>query len=162
MAIANDFSNILEVPPTLLSKAVGQLERRQIAQVTISDLSTDPKRAHGLYVIFGPAGECFYIGKATSKSFIDRIPEHFDPRKEAWMNTFPKTIAKKDDRPYAAALAESLSCSISLLSMDKGTLKLANRFEAALRYLLKPRYNALEKKPKWLDETKSLAQLMLS
>ena len=112
-------------------------------------------------LIFGPTGECFYIGKATSKSFVERVPEHFDPREKAWMNTFPKKIAAKDSKPFTAALADSLSCSISLLFMDKDTLKMANRLEAALRYLLKPRYNALNKRPDWLDETKTLRKSLM-
>ena len=47
----------------------------------------------GVYIIKKGA-EIFYVGDCTSRSFIERIPSHFDTKKEAWMNTAVKHYAR--------------------------------------------------------------------
>lgn len=163
MSFAHDFSQLRELHPNNLPEAVSHLERKPLAQVTLWDLYKCPTTPHGIYLIFGPppTRECYYIGKAEARSFIERVPCHIDAREGAWMNTLPKKIRAEDKGlTLAAAVDIALACSISFLCMDKKSLEKVSRLEAALRYLLKPKYNTLIRRPKWLDEGGPLSAIL--
>jgi hypothetical protein len=53
---------------------------------------------HGIY-IFKKDSEIRYVGKASSRSFIERVPAHLDVRGNSWMNTMLRYLAgdKKPD-----------------------------------------------------------------
>lgn len=53
---------------------------------------------HGIY-IFKKASEIRYVGKASSRPFIERVPAHLDTRGNSWMNTMLRYLAgdKKPD-----------------------------------------------------------------
>jgi hypothetical protein len=55
-------------------------------------------------MIFPENGELKYIGKATSRSFIERIPSHFNQLLEAWFNKLSKRIMKGDAVNYTEVL----------------------------------------------------------
>ncbi len=164
MSLAHTTTELLDLRPVQLPEVVSSLERKQIAQVTIADLSKCPAYPHGLYVIFGPPpeAECYYVGAAASRSFVERVPSHFDDREHAWMNTLPKKMKKKHrGMSLSEAVDLSLQCYIMLLSMKKGkSKKKLSRLETIFRYALAPKYNAQDKRPKWLDDSKTLKQML--
>ncbi len=49
---------------------------------------------NGVYLFFekedSKETECLYVGKCSSRSFIERIPSHFDAREKAWFHSFLK------------------------------------------------------------------------
>ena len=46
----------------------------------------------GVYV-FKEENAIFYVGKSSGKSFVERIPAHFDLRHGAWFNTILQYVA---------------------------------------------------------------------
>lgn len=51
---------------------------------------------NGVYV-FKIDNQVVYVGKTASRSFIERIPAHFDFRELAWMNSLLKNYCKQND-----------------------------------------------------------------
>lgn len=85
--------------------------------------------------------ELWYVGKCTSRSFIERIPSHFDQREEAWFSTVPKRIRSFAQKPisYAGAHAQALELNLVLIGIHQTSV--AKRLETALRSYLKPKLN---------------------
>ena len=73
---------------------------------------------NGLYIFFAADGKSpKYVGKSSSRSFIERIPSHFDQRLEAWLNTLPKRIiAREGFHKYDEALKEALTYHLVLVA----------------------------------------------
>jgi hypothetical protein len=113
--------------------------KKPVGEVTIRDLSSTPS-ANGLYFMFYSEGTLAYIGKASSRSFIERIPAHFDQREEAWMNTVPKRILKKENADnYFTALQRAFELELVLFGF--GDRKLSIKLESPLCSFLAPRLN---------------------
>jgi len=108
--------------------------------VEIGELARLAECPTGVYLFYSPGeGLLQYVGKATSRSFIDRIPAHFDPRESAWMNSFPKHIAKDQNCSYEVALSRALDHEL----LVRGTSSLpGGKVEAVLRAHLRPALNA--------------------
>ena len=56
-------------------------------------------------------------GKATSRSFIERIPSFFDQRKDAWFNTLSKRIMVSGAVKYTKTLKKGLSLRVVLFGI---------------------------------------------
>ena len=77
-----------------LKKSIGEAKGIKVAELFVNQLiSPDPNLNHGIYVFKSQKGEV-YVGKCTSRSFVERIAAHFDNRDNAWMNTILKKISK--------------------------------------------------------------------
>ena len=105
-----------------------------------------PNHPNGLYFIFGEnPNELKYIGKCTSRSFIERIPAHFDQREDSWFGTLPKRV-RKEGCSYQKALEECLGFKIILFGIrDKVT---ACRLEHVFIHSYRPTLN----RPRKLQE----------
>ena len=68
--------------------SVGHLRVQQL-------ISPNPNLNHGIYIFKNDSKE-IYVGKCTSRSFVERISAHFDNRDGAWMNTILKKISKSN------------------------------------------------------------------
>lgn len=90
---------------------------KYLHDVTISDLCSMPNHPNGLYFIFGEnPNELKYVGKCTSRSFIERIPAHFDQREDSWFGTLPKRV-RKEGCSYQEALEKCLKFKIILFGI---------------------------------------------
>ncbi len=119
--------------------------KKVVGEVTIRDLGSTPS-ANGLYFMFYSNGDLAYVGKASSRSFIERVPAHFDQREDdAWMNTVPtRILAAEPDGDYPKALQQALDLELVLMGfVDR---RLSGKLETPLRSILKPRLNAGKKK----------------
>lgn len=77
-----------------LIASIHQVEGIKVADLHIHQLiSEDPNLNHGIYIFKNDSQE-IYVGKCTSRSFVERISAHFDNRDGAWMNTILKKISK--------------------------------------------------------------------
>jgi hypothetical protein len=125
--------------------------------MTIGDLCSVSEYPNGLYFCFdGNPRKLQYIGKCTARSFIERIPAHFDPRENAWFNTLPKKLAQKGTT-YREALAKALQFHVLLLGIrDEG---IAIKLEKVFRHSYKPILNT-PRNPQPSDANRSLAQLV--
>jgi hypothetical protein len=134
------------------------LTTKEVGTVQLAELCSMNFYPHGLYLLYSVCNEerkLQYVGKATSRSFIERVPSHFDQRHDAWFNTIPKRIMEIDKiDDYAIALAKGLSLHLVLIGIQNK--KTTMKFETALRSYLKPRLNP-QKKPNY-----SGAQLLSS
>ncbi|MBI5293393.1 MAG: hypothetical protein HY872_16070 [Chloroflexi bacterium] len=126
-----------------------------ISDVTIGDLCS-MEYPNGLYFFFdGNPRKLQYVGKCTSRSFVERVPAHFDQREGAWFNTLPTKLAQKG-HTYGEALAKALQFHVLLLGIrDAGVAK---KLERVFRHSYKPILNT-PKNPRPFDANRSLAQL---
>ena len=80
-----------------LIAAIHQVEGIKVADLRIHQLiSEDQNLNHGIYIFKNNLKE-IYVGKCTSRSFVERISAHFDNRDGAWMNTILKKISKSNN-----------------------------------------------------------------
>jgi len=112
----------------------------ELGSVTLGDLARLGAWPHGVYLLHDEAGKVWYVGKATSRSFTERLPAHFDPRPDAWFNTIPKRIFDRGlAESYAEALEFGLSLRIALIGISDASS--AARLETELRTSLTPMLN---------------------
>jgi len=123
-----------------------------LSDVTINDLCSMSEYPHGLYFFFdGNPRKLQYVGKCTARSFVERIPAHFDQREDAWFNTLPKKLAQTCNT-YGEALAKGLLLGIR----DAGV---AVKLEKVFQHSYKPILNT-PRNPRSFDANRSLAQLV--
>ena len=129
----SDFAEILK-----------RLPRKAVGTIQLAELCSMAEYPNGLYLFFADNNELQYVGKSTSRSFIERIPSHFDQRHDAWFNTLPKRImAVSKIEDYADAHTLGLSFGLVLIGVkSKAT---ARKLESVLRSFLQPVLNAGEK-----------------
>ena len=115
--------------------------KKRVGLVTLEELCAIDEYPNGLYLFFNNENELWYVGKATSRSFIERIPAHFDQREIAWFNTLPKKVMKFCGiQTYRAALNKSLSLKLLIIGIqDKNS---AMKLETVLRSYLQPKLNS--------------------
>lgn len=115
--------------------------KKPVGLVHLSELCSMTEYPNGLYLFFDNEDKLWYVGKATSRSFIERIPAHFDQRHDAWFNTLPKKIlAAGLADGYQEAHAQGLSMRLVLLGIE--SKETARKLENVLRSFLKPKLNA--------------------
>jgi len=124
--------------------------KKTVGSVQLSELCSMSDYPNGLYLFFDESNELWYVGKATSRSFIERVPAHFDQREDAWFNTLPKKfMAINETSGYRAAHARSLSLRLVLIGIK--SKETAVKFEQVLRSFLQPKLNP-GKKAKFTGE----------
>lgn len=127
-----------------LKEKLSGVKKKAVNDIALGELCAAPNYPNGIYLFFGDANELWYVGKATSRSFIERIPSHFDAREEAWFNTLPRKIRDKDGIDYPSAHQKALSLKLALIGIPctSPDMKLKiGKFESALRCHLRPRLN---------------------
>lgn len=105
----------------------------------IEELCSMTLYPNGLYLFFNEENELLYVGKATSRSFIERIPAHFDQREEAWFNSLPKKIKSIYKTDYTVALEMALSFYLVIIGVKEPAV--AIKLENILRYHFQPKLN---------------------
>ena len=117
-----------------------RLPKKLIGDVTISELCAVAEYPNGLYFFFDDQDHLWYVGKATSRSFIERLPSHFDPREISWFSTIPKkimgvcSISKYED-------AHALGLTLRLALRGVKSKQTAIKLEGVLRDFLQPDLN---------------------
>lgn len=99
---------------------------------------------NGIYVVH--SGDSIeYIGKATSRSFVERFPSHFDVRDDAWFNTLIKKVkAKRNEKDVYKHLG---GMYVVLINVDnKKMLSGVAGLEDAMRIAMAPALNPVSKK----------------
>jgi hypothetical protein len=115
--------------------------KKPVGQVTIAELCSVHEYPNGLYFFFDEDDVLKYVGKSSSRAFVERVPSHFDPRFEAWFNTLPKKLMQYDGfDEYLAAHSRALELRIVLLGVKERTT--VNSLETRLRCHLQPSLNA--------------------
>ena len=128
--------------------------RKRLGSITLAELSATPQPI-GLYFLFDDQQCLQYVGKSSSRSFIERIPSHLDPRPDGWFNTLPKKlIARSPLIDYRSALEHALGLDLVLLGVPQQPI--IPHLETTLRSYLQPALNA--GKPAAFAGTRLLSQ----
>jgi hypothetical protein len=81
-----------------LLKTIEKTKGKRLDELKVMDLtyhnSIEIWRGEGVY-IFKEQKRIIYVGKASSMSFTERIPKHFDLRHDAWFNRLLELICIK-------------------------------------------------------------------
>lgn len=67
-----------------------------LSNLTLNDLAIYP--GVGLYFFYNTKGDLIYVGKCTSRSFIERVPSHFDCRRHAQFATVAKRTGAENSQ----------------------------------------------------------------
>ena len=114
--------------------ASGHSARRQgrwgvpLTRITLRDLAVHNEGlpSNGLYVFYRAEGVLpvvMYVGKCTSRSFLERIPAHLESREECWFNTLSCRAKewKKDIEDLEAASDYCLeNLAVAIIPIDCG------------------------------------------
>jgi hypothetical protein len=118
--------------------------------ISIGELCRPKTIPNGVYLFYDKNKILWYVGKATSRSFVERIPAHFDLRYKAWFNAMPKKMCSEGatDAIYEKARQKGLSFRLVMVGMDcstdEGKMN-AGALENVLRYYLEPKLNVLKR-----------------
>ena len=124
-----------------LAKHLFAMPKKVVGTVQLRELCAMANHPNGLYLFFDEQDQLWYVGKSTSRSFIERVPSHFDQRQDAWFNTLPTRImATCNIDDYADAHALGLSLRLVLLGVK--SKETALRLESVLRSYMAPHLNA--------------------
>lgn len=133
------------------------VDAKRVGDVTINDLCSVAEYPNGVYFYFDSLlSRLQYVGKCTSRSFIERVPAHFDQRPSAWLNTLPTKLVHSKNKGYPEALAEALNFRIVLLGI-RDTAP-AKALENVFRHLYEPVLNT-PKRIKSFDGESTLAEI---
>jgi hypothetical protein len=137
------YEDYSQLTPASFKQVIEATPTKAISEMTIGELCSMADYPNGLYFIFGGnLRQLQYVGKCTSRSFIERIPAHFDQRKHAWFNTLPKKLMR-NGQCYSAALEESLKFEIVLFGIHDR--EAACMLERVFRYSYMPMLNTLKR-----------------
>jgi hypothetical protein len=138
-----------------------RLPKKPVGDVTISELCAVAEYPNGLYFLFDDKDHVWYVGKATSRSFIERLPSHFDPRETSWFGTIPKKIMRHCSLPtYRDAHALGLTLRLALLGVT--SKQTATRLESTLRDFLQPELNRTSRRRAIGNERLSMGEGLLN
>lgn len=118
-----------------------------LKNLTIKDLvfngSKDIRTGNGVYV-FKDIERNIYVGKCSSRNFVERIPAHFDIRHNGWFNSLLRNLVKNgekiaDDENLTKAARYSFdNLSLLLINFEDYDKDKINNLENLLRIVLKP------------------------
>ncbi|MCD6501101.1 hypothetical protein J7L01_00735 [bacterium] len=97
------FEDIVNGNKENIEKELRQAAKR-LSKITLKDMvmtgNIVESEINGVYVFLDGKKEIIYVGRCSSRSFIERIPSHLDPRKHAWFHSLLKAWLKrgKDNR----------------------------------------------------------------
>jgi hypothetical protein len=154
MDLIIEFEQLLDLDLKYVCQILREKPIKHIKELTICDLILTPSGPiitnNGVYIFFSPNAEVAYIGKAEKKSFVERIPSHFDPRgNQGWFNTILKKLIQNGNaNSFDEALIQSLEYSVRLINFTKhdNLRSYCSKLERLLRKELSPRLNPLSQR----------------
>jgi hypothetical protein len=82
---------------------------------------------HGVYIFKDSSSNIMYVGKASSRPFIERIPAHLDTRARGWFNYMLKIISiensPNDYLKESLDVLENYELLLVLFSKEENNLK---------------------------------------
>lgn len=79
--------------PSLVQQ-VETLPGVRIRDLKLTDLVLPANQCNGIYFFVSPNDDVIYVGKASSRSFVERIGGHFDLRAGNWFSSFLRAHAR--------------------------------------------------------------------
>lgn len=126
--------------------------RRKVKSLHLEDL-TFHGTGNGAYA-FWNGNSCEYVGKTSSRSFIERIPAHFDHRINAWFASYPRAIINKIGDQLGIqtcedAVRRGLKASLAFIVFQRedNNKRYCQNLEKVIKFTLEPHLNPLGKIP---------------
>ncbi len=101
---------------------------KPLHQVTLQDLAVHNRgmASNGIYIFYRTEGvlpHVMYVGKCTSRSFLERIPSHLESREECWFNTLTNRAMTWNDAINTREAASDFCLahlSVAIIPIDCG------------------------------------------
>lgn len=90
--VATD-ADLIKNRPSWVAK-VKALPGVKIRDLKLTDLVLPANQCNGIYFFVSPNGNVVYVGKASSRSFVERLGGHFDLRAGNWFSSFLRAHAR--------------------------------------------------------------------
>jgi hypothetical protein len=139
--------------------ALDQLPRRLLERaqpfggVTMKALvAPSPGPSTGLYFFFEES-ELMYVGKASSRAIIERVPAHLDSRDTAWFGTLLKYLSETSGTSRVSCVPRALLMKVAVVFVDPDAVDIGAA-ETILRGALAPSLNPARRR----DYTGTLAE----
>ena len=95
---------------------------KRAENVSLRDLvalgETSERHNNGVY-FFWKGSTPIYVGSAGSRSFVERVPAHFDPRSRAWFATLLKRLRERPLCDGRDPHEQAFDLQLSLLACDR-------------------------------------------
>lgn len=125
------FNNDSEVKFHSLLEAVHRTSGKKMKDVLLGDFILNKPDGydlnHGVYIFKDSSSNIMYIGKASSRPFIERIPAHLDTRARGWFNNMLKIISTEtspsDYLKESLDVLENYELLLVLFSKEETNLK---------------------------------------
>ena len=134
---------------------INRSKKLKIENIKLIDMIYMKQSLIGVYIFFNLENQPIYVGKCSSRSFLERIASHFDLRDSGFMNNFlcaliqknrkrsPKKITQKD---LQKAFMSALECKILFIEFPITYKSLITKFE---NILIRKFYNTVLNKKKY-------------
>ena len=102
-----------------VAATVNASPRRRIGEITLMELAHNELLPNGAYVFYRPGEKRpLYVGRCASRSFLGRIPLHFEPDGH-WMNTLSRAVKKLSaaEMKHHHAVLEALQMEVVLIGV---------------------------------------------
>ena len=77
------FDNLIDKSLSDLPRIFGAVEKKAVGDIKIAEICSMDAYPKGIYLLFSSVDNnetLQYVGRASSRSFVERIPSHFDQR----------------------------------------------------------------------------------
>jgi len=139
--------NVLNWSIKKLIDEIENLDRIRLVDLKIKDLifsqtNQSISSSNGCYIFFDiSTNKCVYVGKSSSRPFIERIPAHLDLHPDGWMNSFLKKIVINSSKESDPWMKKSIPVIDNCIYFASGTFFLASFIivsEISIAVTLKP------------------------
>lgn len=120
-------------------KEIRESKGTRLNKLTLKSLLFSAETSNGVYIFKNEKNEVAYVGKCSSRSFIERIPHHFDSREKAYMNVMAKryqALLARNSSLYECA--ERIIDTYSLIIIQLAGKENISKMETDLKRELQP------------------------
>ena len=86
-------SQLKSLPQSLIQQ-MSALPGVRISDLKLIDLVLPANQCNGIYFFVSPYDDVVYVGKASSRCFVERLGGHFDLRAGNWFSSFLRAHAR--------------------------------------------------------------------
>jgi hypothetical protein len=118
-------SQLKSLPQSLIQQ-MSALPGVRICDLKLTDLVLPANQCNGIYFFVSPNDNVVYVGKASSRSFVERLGGHFDLRAGNWFSSFLRAHAKVvnnvvgnlSSEDYEKSYNDTLDYRLKILAID--------------------------------------------
>ena len=118
-------SQLKSLPQSLIQQ-MSALPGVRISDLKLIDLVLPANQCNGIYFFVSPYDDVVYVGKASSRCFVERLGGHFDLRAENWFSSFLRAYARiinvaegdLSSEAYEKSYSDILDYKLKILAID--------------------------------------------